>query len=83
MSGPALDRAVAWMKSLPARIWPPKWRPMFDAWIDIGILQVATAVWREAIWNDCTDYLFLEIRVLRKWGFRIRLYDTAQRRMDR
>ena len=65
------------------RIWPPKYRPMLDAWLDIGLLQISTAVWREAIYNDCTDYLYLEFRVLRKWGFRVRLYDPAMRREDR
>ena len=65
------------------RIWPPKYRPMLDAWLDIGLLQVGTAVWREAIWNDSTDYLYLEFSVLRKWGFRLRLYDTAMRRIER
>ena len=78
-----LNRCADWLKNLPARIWPLKYRPMLDAWVDIGILQIATAVWREAIWNDCTDYLYLEIRVLRKWGFRVRLYDTAMRRAER
>ena len=81
--GNALDRCAEWLKALPARIWPLPYRPMLDAWVDIGLLQIATAVWREAIWNDSTDYLYLEIRVLRKWGFRVRLYDTAMRRMER
>lgn len=60
-------------------LWPLRWRPLLDFWIDIGLLQVSTALWREAIWNDSRDYLFLEVRLLRKWGFRVRLYDTAMR----
>lgn len=64
-------------------LWPLRWRPLLDAWLDIGLLQIQTVVWRDAIWNDCTDYLILDIRLLRKWGFRVRLYDTAMRRMDR
>lgn len=80
---PTLNRVAQWFKALPAKVWPLKFRPMFEAWVDIWLLQVSTAVWRETIWNDCTDYLYLEIRVLRKWGFRVRLYDTAMRRMER
>lgn len=81
MSAPMTETGVK--KPWTYRLWPLKWRPMLDCWLDIGLLQISTAVWREAIWNDCKDYLYLEIRVLRTWGFRIRLYDTAMRRMER
>ena len=57
--------------------------PYLDAWFDCGLFQAQTAIWRTA-WNtDCKEYVVLEFRVLRKWGFRIRLYDTGMRMMER
>jgi hypothetical protein len=64
-------------------LWPVRWRPLLDAWIDVGLFQIQTGVWREAWHNDCVDYLILEFRLLRKWGFRLRLYDTAMRKTER
>lgn len=64
------------------KLWPLKWRPLLDCWCDIYLLQFQTAIWREAFYNDCTDYVYVEGRVLRKWGFRFRLYDTAMRRLE-
>lgn len=58
------------------------WRPLLDFWVDIYLLQIQTSIWREVWHQDHTEYLILEIRVLRKWGFRIRLYDTALRQMQ-
>lgn len=78
-----LDRVVLFFKGLPAKVWPLRWRPLLDCWIDVYLFQLNTAVWREN-WNSySTDYLIVEGRVLRKWGFRFRLYDTAMRRMER
>ena len=35
------------------------------------------------MWNmDSVEYLILEIKMLNKYGFRIRLYDTGIRRMQ-
>lgn len=64
------------------RIWPLRWRPLLDAWLDVGLFQIQTGVWREQWHMDAVDYLILEVRLLRKWGFRFRLYDTAMRRTE-
>lgn len=57
--------------------------PLLDAWLDCGLFQIQTGIWRVA-WNmDCRDYVILEFRVLRKWGLRFRLYDTGMRMMQR
>jgi hypothetical protein len=59
-----------------------KWRPVLELWVDIHFLQIATAVLREQIQDDVIEYVLLDVRVFRKWGFRIRLYDTWVRRME-
>lgn len=59
------------------------WKPLLDLWIDVWLLQVRTCVMCELLNCDAIEYLFLEFRVLRKWGFRVRLYDTGIRRMER
>jgi len=61
-----------------------KWDwPLLDAWFDCGLLQVQTAVWRTAWHQDCRDYVILDVHILRKWGFRFRLYDTGMRIAER
>ncbi len=70
-------------KNLTHRLWPVKWRPLLDIWVDIGFLRMQTSIWRDHWSADATDYLFLEIRLLEKWGFRIRLYDTEIRSAER
>ncbi len=57
--------------------------PYLDAWIDIGWFQAHTALWRKAVYNDCMDYLVLEVRIARKWGFRFRLWDSYMRMFER
>ena len=57
--------------------------PYLDAWFDCGLFQMQTAIWRTSWHSDCKDYVILEFRILRKWGFRIRLYETAMRIMER
>ena len=64
-------------------LWPVRWRPLLDAWIDVGLFQIETGIWREQWHQDARDYLVLQVRILRRWGFRIRLYDTAIRSMER
>lgn len=61
-----------------------KWQwPLLDAWLDCGLFQIQTAVWRTC-WNqDAREYLILEFRILRKWGLRFRLYDTGMRMFQR
>jgi hypothetical protein len=63
-------------------LWPVRWRPLLDAWIDVGLFQIQTAIWREQLYMDAFEYLIVEFRLLRKWGFRLRLYDTAERRRN-
>lgn len=63
-------------------LWPIRWRPLLDAWVDVGLLQIQTGIWRYQWHQDSIDYLILEIRLLRKWGFRLRLYDTGIRRIE-
>ena len=70
-------------KPLTHWFWPLRWRPLLDAWVDIGLLQVQTSVWREQFNFDGIDYMIVEVRILRKWGFRFCLYDTSMRRIDR
>jgi hypothetical protein len=52
-----------------------KWRwPYLDLWLDIGLLSVSTALWRER-YETCTkDYVLVSVKVLGRWGFRFRLY---------
>lgn len=65
------------------RLWPLKWRPLLDVWIDVGLLQIQTSLWRDNLNFDGREYVIVDARLLRKWGFRFRLYDTAMRIMDR
>ena len=57
--------------------------PYLDAWFDCGLFQAQTAIWRTAWHTDCKEYVVLEFRILRKWAFRVRLYDTGMRMMER
>lgn len=57
-----------------------KWDwPLLDAWLDCGLFQIQTALWRTAWHSDSRDYVVLEFRILRKWGLRFRLYDASFR----
>jgi hypothetical protein len=57
--------------------------PYLDAWFDCWLFQVQTVLWRTRWDTDCRDYVILEFRILRKWGFRLRLYDTGMRIFER
>jgi hypothetical protein len=57
--------------------------PYLDAWFDCWLIQIQTAIWRTAWHSDCRDYVILDCRILRKWGFRFRLYDTGIRMFER
>ena len=78
----ALDVAKVWLKRLPARIWPARYRPMLDFMLDLGFLRVRTELMRRSDYNMMFEYIGVELMLLR-WGFRFRLYDTMQRRYDR
>lgn len=57
--------------------------PYLDAWFDCGLFQIQTGLWRKSFNADCMEYTVLEFRILRKWGFRLRLYDTSMRIFER
>lgn len=65
------------------RLWPIRWRPLLDIWVDVYFVQVRTALFRENINFDSIEYLALQVTTVHKWGFKIRLYDTGIRRMER
>jgi hypothetical protein len=65
------------------RLWPLKWRPLLDAWVDVGLFQIETAIWREQYGSNTQDYIIVQFYLLRKWGFHFRLYQTAERIVDR
>lgn len=57
--------------------------PYIDAWLDCWLFQIQTALWRKSWHSDCMEYVVLEFRILRKWGFRLRLWDTSIRMFER
>lgn len=57
--------------------------PYLDVWFDCWLFQLQTAIWRTAWHIDCREYVILEFRILRKWGFRVRLYETGLRIAER
>lgn len=69
-------------RSIWHRLWPPAYRPMLDFMLDLGFLKIRTELMRNSDYNMCFEYIGLELMIFR-WGFRCRLYDTMQRRMDR
>lgn len=76
------NAARVWIATVPARMWPPRYRPMLDFMLDVGFLSIRTVAMRRSDYAMVYDYIGVEFNVL-KWGFRCRLYDTMQRRVDR
>ena len=70
------------MRRLPARLWPPRYRPMLDVLLDVGFFSIRTVAMRRSDYSRVYDYIGLECNVL-KWSFRFRLYDTMERKYDR
>lgn len=63
-------------------LWPLRWRPLLDLWVDVGLLQVSTNAMSRQVNMDAVLYLSLRITLLHKWGFHVRLYDTGLRQME-
>lgn len=58
-------------------------RPTFDLYLDLGILLIHTALWRDAWESDSRDYVMVHFEVWRTQIFRFRLYETGMSRMMR
>lgn len=61
----------AWVRHL--RTHPP----YLDFWLDIGLLRIRTELMNERCENRTRVYISLEIKILRKWGWRFRLYSLV------
>ena len=65
------------------RLTQAPWRPLLSIWVDVFFLQIETSLWRDNINCDAVEYLSLGVTFFHKWGFRIRLYDTGLRQLQR
>lgn len=52
--------------------------PYLDLWIDLGVLQVRTDVMCENMMNQTFEYILISVTVMRKWGFRLKLYSRLR-----
>ena len=57
--------------------------PYLDFWLDCWLIQIKTSLWRTSWGTDTREYIVLDIRIFREWGFRIRLYETSMRLLER
>ena len=57
-------------------------RPYLHFFLDLGFLDIRTALMYEAVERGTTEYIVLSWRFFR-WGSEFRLYDTWLRRNNR
>lgn len=55
-----------------------KYLPYVDLWVDLGVLQVMTDIMYENIMNQTFEYLVISVTVMRRWGFRFKLYSRMR-----
>jgi hypothetical protein len=61
----------------------PPIRPELELYINLGIMRLQTALWRDALHMDCRDYVMVFFEF---WGyelFRFRIYETGMSIMAR
>ena len=55
-----------------------KYLPYVDLWVDLGVLKVMTDIMYENIMNQTFEYLVISVTVMRRWGFRFKLYSRMR-----